>query len=244
MKHELLNYLEHRTAPLPKGPWAMYQRWDDILCLHIPVDAEALSRYIPDGLSLDLYEGSAWVSIFPFKIKDLQFRGLPKPPYIHHFLELNVRTYVKHKNIPGIYFFSLDAEKSLPVLGARMGTLPYFKAKMRAKEKDGWIHYESRRQYSSEVYFKGKYRPAGPTENKEYEPLEKWLLERYYLFNTVKGTVIHVGIHHLPWRPEKADIVYDKQSLKTLMPGSITGEPVLAHYVNTLEVIFWLPQKS
>src|SRR5690625_5339622 len=90
----------------------MYQKWEDLLSLHIPVDPEALRSHVPKELELDVYGGKAWISIFPFLIRDLRFRNMPRFPYFHKFLELNVRTYVKHKGIPGVYFFSLEDRKS------------------------------------------------------------------------------------------------------------------------------------
>lgn len=223
----------------------MYQKWENLLCLHIPVDAGELLPHVPNELELDLYDGDAWISIFPFKVKNLQFRGLPKPPYIHEFLELNVRTYVKYKNIPGIYFFSLDAAKILPVIGARLGTLPYYKAGMKTAEKNGWTDYYSRRQLSGgkAPYFKGGYKSISKAEIPSTGTLDYWLFERYYLFNTVGSRVISTGIHHLPWQPAKAAVTYEKEALNSLLPGNIKGEAVRAHYVRELDVIFWLPKK-
>lgn len=245
MKHKLLNYLNHRNAPLPKGPWTMYQKWENLLCMHIPLDAAELLPHVPKELELDLYDGEAWISIFPFKVKNLQFRGLPKPPYIHEFLELNVRTYVKYKDIPGIYFFSLDAAKIMPVLGARLGTLPYYKAKMKTSEINGWTEYYSRRQLVSgkKPYFKGRYKQISKARILEKGTLDYWLFERYYLFNTIDSNVISVGIHHLPWQPAKAAVTYEKGALNSLLPGNLKGEAVRAHYVKELDVLFWLPGK-
>lgn len=243
MKQKLLGHTDHRNAPLPDGPWLMYQRWEDLMCMHIPVEKEMISPHVPDALSLDTYDGYAWISIFTFKVNGLQLRGLPKFPYFHHFLEVNVRTYVKENGISGVYFFSLDAAKTIPVLGARLGTLPYFKAKMRAVEKTGWIHYSSRRQHESDVYFKGRYKPISKPSLPPPDSLSHWLFERYYLFNTVKGTVVHVGIHHLPWKPAEASVIYDKHAVNSLLPGNIEGEPVRAHYIDSIDVLFWPLQK-
>ena len=239
MKQELMNFTEHRNAPFPNGPWTLYQRWENLLCMHIPVDPDELAPHVPKELELDIYDGYAWLSVFPFQVRDMQFRGLPTFPYFDDFLELNVRTYVRYKNIPGIYFFSLDAEKTIPVIGARMGTLPYYKARMKLAEKNGWIHYQSRRQHGSPAYFKGKYKAISEPAEPMLATLDYWLLERYYLFNTVGNTVVHVGIHHLPWKPARASAVYEIGGINSLLPGDIKGDPVLAHYVEALDVIFW-----
>lgn len=242
--NELLRYTNHRTAPLPGCPWMMQQKWEDLLCLHIPVDAGELSPHIPAELELDLYGDKAWISIFPFQIRDLGLRGMPKFPYFHKFLELNVRTYVKHKGIPGVYFFSLDAEKVMPVLGAKTVTLPYYKAKMKRKVKHGWVHYSSRRQHGGEAYFEARYKALSSASPADEGTLDHWLFERYRLYKTIRGTVIHIDIHHLKWKLADVSIDYDPESVNSLLPGNITGEPAAAHYSPMLDVILWPPVKS
>src|SRR5699024_3883131 len=95
MYNEILNHTEHREYPMPDGPWGMTQRWDYLLFMHLPVSNNILAPYIPKGLVLDTFEGSAWISILPFKINNMHFRDLPPIPFVHSLLELNVRTYVK-----------------------------------------------------------------------------------------------------------------------------------------------------
>ncbi len=240
MNH-LLNYTGHRTAPLPAYPWMMYQKWEDLLSLHIPVDPEALRSHVPKELELDVYGGKAWISIFPFLIRDLRFRNMPRFPYFHKFLELNVRTYVKHKGIPGVYFFSLDAEKMVPVLGARSVTLPYHKAKMKRVEKHGWTHYSSRRQHADKAYFEARYKTLTSAAPADEETLDHWLFERYRLYKTICGTVIHIAIHHLKWKLADVSVDYNPESINSLLPGNIEGKPAAAHYSPVLDVIFWPP---
>lgn len=242
--NDLLNYIEHRTAPLPDYPWTMYQKWEDLVCMHIPVDPEELLPHVPQELAVDLYDGQAWISIFPFHIRNLKLRNKPKFPYFHEFLELNVRTYVKHKGIPGVYFFSLDAEKIMPVLGARAVTLPYYKAKMKRKEKHGWMHYSSKRRHNDKTYFEARYKVLSSAAPAEEGTLDHWLFERYRLYKTIRGTVIHIGIHHLKWKLADVSIDYNPDSINSLLPGDIKGEPAAAHYSPVLDVIFWPPVKS
>ncbi|WP_052749867.1 DUF2071 domain-containing protein [Salinicoccus halodurans] len=155
---------------------------------------------------------------------------------MHHFRTV-------HGSCTRVYFFSLDAAKTIPVLGARLGTLPYFKAKMKKAEKAGWTHYSSR-QYGSRAYFKGRYKSISQPSFPASGSLDYWLFERYYLFNTVKGKVVYAGIHHLPWKPAEASVVYDRSGVNSLLPGHITEELVRAHYVESLDVLFWPLQKS
>jgi len=244
MKQQLLNYINHRNAPIPSGPWIMYQRWENIMCMHIPVSKERISPHIPEPLELDIYEDQAWISIFTFRVSGMQQRGMPKFPWFNSFPEVNVRTYVRHDGIPGVYFFSLDAAKIIPVIGARLVSLPYFKAKMKMAEGMGWTHYSSRRQYGSGTFFKGRYKSISSPSATGPDSLDYWLFERYYLFNTVKGRIVHIGIHHLPWKPADVSVVYDRNGVNSLLPGDIEGTPAISHYVDSLDVIFWPLQKT
>ena len=55
--------------------------------------------------------------------------------------ELNVRTYVTAKGIPGVYLLSLDAANPLVVGAARaMFHLPYRTADMQTRQQGAWIH--------------------------------------------------------------------------------------------------------
>lgn len=222
----------------------MYQRWEDILVLHVPVDIEKLAPHVPNQLTLDSYQGKAWISIFPFYLRNIRFRGLPKFPYIHKFLELNVRTYVTYNDIPGVYFFSLDAEKLIPVLGARTATIPYYKSKMTRSQHDGWTLYSSQRQFGSQAYFKGKFKVISEAREVEDGTHEHWLFERYRLYKTIGNNVVHIDIHHLPWTLAKVSVICDNESINSLLPGNIEGTPTLAHYAPRIDSLFWPLKKS
>ncbi|WP_020007509.1 hypothetical protein [Salinicoccus albus] len=60
MKLNLQDITAHRTAPLPKGPWMMHHKYQNLICMHIFVDPKALSIDVPGPLDLDLYDGYAW----------------------------------------------------------------------------------------------------------------------------------------------------------------------------------------
>src|SRR5699024_11482038 len=100
-----------------------------------PVPEDALRKYIPQKLEIDTFNGEAWIGILAFKVSDIRMRGLPRIPFYNTLLEVNVRTYVKYKGGGGAYFFGLDANKLPVVLGARILTSPYNKAKIRRKKQ-------------------------------------------------------------------------------------------------------------
>src|SRR3990170_8771136 len=100
---------------MPAFPWVVTQTWHDLLFAHWPVDPRQLQSKVPGAFPIDLFEGDAWVGIVPFRMTNVAPRGVPSLPWISEFPELNVRTYVRVDDRPGIYFFSLDAGSALAV---------------------------------------------------------------------------------------------------------------------------------
>lgn len=239
MYHDILKETEHRRQPLPKGPWVMTQKWEDLLFLNFPISAETMRHHIPDGLELDTYEGKAWVTVIPFKITDMRLRLLPPFPYIRKFLELNLRTYVQKDDTPGIYFFSLDASKLLPVIGARMTTLPYYYAKMNLKKKGDWFHYYSKRRSLDNPEFKGKYRPVSDLFYPEAGTLAHWLVERYYLWTDIGNTLLAGGIHHLPWQIAEAEVQLQQVQYPTFLSNPAAEQEMIFYYAPSMRVLFW-----
>ena len=85
-------------------------RWEDLLFMHWPVPADTLRPLIPAGLELDLYDGTAWLGVVPFRMRNTRLRFLPPLPSASSFPELNVRTYVTDGNKPlaaAVYIFFL-----------------------------------------------------------------------------------------------------------------------------------------
>ena len=113
--------------------------WHDLLFIRWPVDPQLRRSRIPDGLTLDTYEGQAWIGMVPFRMSGIWYRLFPSLAGLSDFSELNVRTYVTcAKQSPDVWFFSLDAAHKLVVHVARKTVyLPYFEARMSIQQADG-----------------------------------------------------------------------------------------------------------
>ncbi len=79
---------------LPDAAPVGRQRWKDLLFLHWQVPVEAVQARLPEGLTLDVHEGAAWLGVVPFFMQRIRPVYLPPVPWLSWFLELNVRTYV------------------------------------------------------------------------------------------------------------------------------------------------------
>jgi uncharacterized protein len=214
----------------------MAQTWDDLLFAHWRVDAAMLRLHVPERLSIDERDGSAWVGVTPFVVTGLRARGLFPLPYVSSFRELNVRTYVTFEDRPGIWFFSLDASSELAVRAARrLYRLPYFRAHITLERRAGRLLSECVRDEGKA--FSGSYRGLAAPKQAEAGSLEEFLTERYCLYAEDAGRLFRADIHHTPWPLEEADATID---LNTMPPSGITLEgDALAHYSRRQDVVVW-----
>ena len=231
---------------MPDAPWIMTQTWNDLLFAHWPVDRRLLQEQVPAGLSLDLFEGQAWIGIVPFRITNLAPRGVPSIPFVSAFAELNVRTYVTLEHKPGVYFFSLDAASALAVAGARaLFHLPYFTASMTVNVAGETVHYTSSRTTKvPSARFEASYRPIGPVQPPAPGTLEHFLTERYCLYTVAFGRVWRGDIHHGRWPIQQVEAEIPRETVSAAAGLHLSGPPVLTHFSAVQEVLIWTLEQA
>ncbi len=234
----------HRPWPLPTRPWVMHMRWCDLLFAHWPVEASSLQPFIPDGLELQTFEGTAWIGIVPFRMENVRPRLVPPLRGISAFPELNVRTYVSAEGKPGVWFFSLEADQPLAVRLARtFFHLPYMDAQMHCEDSGKEIIYSSVRTHWGEkaAVFKGRYRPTGSVYHSQQGSLEHWLTERYCLYSAnPKGQVFRGEIQHAPWPLQPAEAEFETNSMTGPLGLGLPSRQPLLHFVRRIDVVGWL----
>ena len=234
-----LGETEHRPWPLPGGSWIMGQSWEDLLFAHWRVDADAVRKLVPPGLSVDEHEGSAWLGVTPFEITGLRLRGMFPLPLVSRFPEINVRTYVTAEDKPGIWFFSLDPSSRLAVEAARWAyKLPYFEARISLERRGPRVHYAAARRESARPFvFEASYGLAGDAAEPDRGTLEHFLTERYCLYAADESGLHRAQIHHLPWRLGSAEVSIEKNSMQ---PDGLElqREPVF-HLAQRQDVVIW-----
>lgn len=234
----------HRPWPLPRLPWLMTQRWEDLLFAHWPVPRQVLAPRIPPELAIDTFDGTAWLGVTPFRVTELRLRGLPSLPGVSRFPEVNVRTYVTLGGKPGVWFFSLDAARRLAVAAARrLYLLPYFLADMKASRQAGRIHYTSRRiaPGGPPAELGAEYRPVGGAAPAAPASLTEFLTERYCLYVADRRGGIHrAEIHHLPWALQPAEAEIHRNTMAGWLDVRLEGAPLL-HFSPALDVHVWPP---
>lgn len=242
--HALTEQTDHRPWPLPDRPWLMTMSWVDLLFAHWPVEPAAVAGHLPDGLTLDTYDGQAWLSLVPFEMDNTLPRGLAWWPRPMRFPEINLRTYVTvDGDKPGVWFYSLEAASRLAVLGARtFFHLPYYDAAMGMGRAEDGVTYTSRRTHrgAPPAGFEGRYRPTGPPRPAEPGTLEHWLAERYCLYAADRKGVVHRSdVHHLPWALAPVDLEIGHNTIGAPHGFALDQPPALAHFVDRLDVLGW-----
>src|SRR5437868_3853746 len=121
----------------PRGSPIGFQSWGKLLFMHWRMPVHLLRPLIPKELMIDMFDGEAWAAIAPFTIWNSRAARTPGIPGLRSFHEINVRTYVHRDGIPGVWFFSLDANSTLAVTAARaLFHLPYHQANIHMVPDD------------------------------------------------------------------------------------------------------------
>lgn len=71
--------------------------WENLIMANYAVPAETLIPYLPKGCELDLYKGSAYVSLVGFMFKNTRLFQIPIP-LMGTFEEINLRFYVTRQD--------------------------------------------------------------------------------------------------------------------------------------------------
>ncbi len=103
------------------------QRWSELAYFHWRYEPQVVQRLLPEGVRVDTFDGSAWVGLIPFEMRNVRLGPTPPVPWLGDFIEINVRTYVIDTlGRRSVWFFSLDVPRTAIVGVARtVFSLPY-----------------------------------------------------------------------------------------------------------------------
>jgi uncharacterized protein len=230
------------------GEPMFYARWDRALFIHYAADAAALQPDVP--FQLDLRHGLAYVSIVAFTLSRMRPRiggrigeCLFKPIGTHEFL--NVRTYVRHRGEPGIYFLAEWLSNPLSVkLGPRTFGLPYRFGRLR------YEHAPNGRALRGTVDApEGRLEYEGNVRGSDFGPSEagsvtEFVVERYTAFTQRRRRARFFRVWHLPWEQAPVEIEVNADTLiASTGPWWKTAECIGANYSPCAEVWMGRPHR-
>jgi uncharacterized protein YqjF (DUF2071 family) len=220
-----------------------YQRWDSLLFLHWPVPQGVLRPLVPERLAVDTFEGRAYVSITPFTVVGARLIMMPRLPGLSTFHELNVRTYVRFAEDPGIWFFSLDAASPLAALLARISVrLPYYFAYFERHRVGNKFRYRCDRYktgLAAGATLSASWEVSPEVRRAEPGSLDYFLSERYALFSRAIGRKLwHGRVRHAPWPLQAVHNLQVEQTMDLADGLPRLGGEVAARYSAGVEVEF------
>ncbi len=230
----------------PSGLPLMQHHWGKLLFMHWPIPAKQLRPLVPERLTIDTFEGKAWIGVTPFTLWGVRLSFTPPVPFLSEFDELNVRTYVHLDGVPGVWFLSLDANSAATVFGARtFFHLPYFNASIDLEQDGKTIYYDLSRTEGDgpPAEFNASWIIGDPLGEAEPGSLEFFLVERYCLYSARGENLYRSRIHHQPWPLQQAELEsYRSTMIESHGLKTPKGEPLL-HYAEALEVDIWPLEK-
>ena len=221
-------------------PWLLDMWWHDVCFMHWRADAEIVARALPPGITLDRFDGNAWLSVVPFWMSDVRPRFTPTLPGFARVPELNLRTYVSMGAQRGVWFFSLDAQSRIAVESARVLTaLPYFNARIVTNEHDGAISYSSIRSDARAAAagdFDACYTPHDAIRHAAPGSLDVFLHERYRFFSQRGSKLLTARIRHEPWSLQAVATTIETNTLGDLIGHPLAPTPDYATFARRLHV--------
>lgn len=226
----------------------MFHRWERLTFLHWRYPANVVQRLLPPSLTVETHEGVAWVGLVPFFMR-INAPGIPRLPWISHFCETNVRTYVRDElGQSGVWFFSLDAERFPAVVAARLGfRLPYMWADMRLDDAGDTMTYTTRRRWpEGGATSRVAVELGAPFTAEELTDRDHFLTARWALFSVggARGQFRrYAHAQHDPWPLRRAVVrELDDQLVAAADLPTPSGEP-LAHYSPGVDVRIGIPHR-
>ncbi|MEM7139606.1 MAG: DUF2071 domain-containing protein [Actinomycetota bacterium] len=219
-------------VPAPHGTpirrAVMVQRWTDLVFLHWRYPADAVAALLPEGLVVDTFDGDAWIGLIPFRMEGLGLPRVAPLPHVGAFPEINVRTYVRAGGRRGVWFFSLDVDRMLPAVAARVGyRLPYCAGAASHERTERGFETHVERRWPKIDSPATTHLVVEPGEELIDDPLAHFLTDRWRLFSAgARRSIRTARVDHPPWplRVAEPTHVDDRLILAAGLP-SPTGSP-------------------
>jgi hypothetical protein len=214
--------------------WRWSQHWRDLLFAHWRIPARTLRPLVPAELDLDTWEGTAWVTAVAFRLEQVRVSWFPACRLVPNFVELNLRTHVRRRGEPAIYFVSMHANSRIGVtLGRWFTPLPYAFAPIDYTDSSKFwrFHAHQRSARSREPLFRAEFQPNAPLENVDARSLDGWLLERYVAFNSWRrGKLYRMTAQHPPWQAQTLRAQVTARALGQPWAMDLGRAPDLCHF--------------
>ena len=183
--------------------------WNDLAIVNYEIDPEILTKFLPKGTELDLWNEKCFISLIGFMFENVKIVGIKIPFYIN-FEEVNLRFYVKRldKGIwkRGVVFIKEIVPKHLITLVANALYKEHYETlKMRHSRTENESSKSFRYQWRKNemwhsVSFETSKNPISIEANSEAE----FITEHYFGYTKYdEKTTIEYEVTHPRWQQLK-----------------------------------------
>ena len=227
------------TSASDPAALGLAQKWFDMLFLHWRVPADLLRCQVPAELTIDQLDGDAWVSLVLFKMK-VRPAWLPFLPGFSNLVEVNLRTYVRYQERPGITFLSVHAHNRLAMfLAHRLTPMPYEWAAMDYRQERRNFQFSGSGCPADGFRMSLRFRPnsaAAPTRD---DTLDAWLLERYRLYLADRRQrLLRADVCHPRWQVAGVDVAVAENTVGARFGLDLARSADLAHFSEGVQARF------
>jgi len=216
------------VCPAPVRRPVMTQEWRDLASVHFPYPPDVVARVLPPGLEVDTFADRAWVGILPFSMRRIAAPGLPPVPWLGSFAEVNVRTYVVRDGVPGVWFCSLDVDRLLPAVVARLTyRIPYCWGRTTHVRTGDRLETRVDRRWPGGDAARARLEVRMGAPLSEPSDLDVVLSARWGLFSTApRHRLRYAPVDHPPWPLRAATLERcDETLIRAAGFPDPTGEP-------------------
>ena len=181
--------------------------WRNLVMLNYEVDPALLSRYVPQGTSLDSFRGKTYVSLVGFRFCRTRLLGHFPIPFHANFEEVNLRFYVRRKEGAeerrGVVFSAEVVPKRAIATVARVFYGENYvrwpmKHRIETNGSVNSVEYQWRmkgRRCTISVKTSGLPQPAVEGS------LEQFITEHYWGYSKQRGGgTVEYRVEHVPWK--------------------------------------------
>lgn len=236
-----------RPVALPlRGRVLLDQHWRDLTFAHWRVEPDLVAPLLPPGTRPDVYDGSSWVGLIPFRLTGAAFGQRPPLPYVGTFPETNVRLYsIDAAGRRGVVFRSLESARLAFVLGARWTLgLNYTWARMRIRRRGDVITYSSRRRWPPPTGASSRMVVRVGAVTVSDDPLAEFLTARWGLHTRRLGRTLYLPNTHETWPLRRAEVLELSDDLLAVagLPGLASRPPDSVLFSDGVRTQFGAPQ--
>ena len=206
----------------------------------------SLRAFVLSGLSLDLFEGSAWVSITPFEMSRVALRGIPEPARVRVPGTQCAHLCNGRRPTRDLVFLSRRSSAIAVIASRAAYRLPYHRASMAIADAGSSIDFRSIRRSSRLVVAQlhVKYAKGTGAAPAVAGSLDAFLVERYCLYAVDSRQRVYRGeIHHRSWLLHNAEADIHTNSYAAINGIQLPPLLPLCHYSEMIDVVAYPLQR-